>query len=119
MKIVSSTFGQGGSVFISNNRFYVESSKSASYSSKEITKAFFESQSESSFGAIGFIVGFVLLSVILLPFLGVFGVLVAAAVAFFGSKYTTKKEVATVNFTDGNHVKFYCTARFAKKIAAL
>jgi hypothetical protein len=105
MKIIGGNFGTSGHVAVTEDgTVKIKSSRSKDYSRLEIATVSAETTKDRKFGVIGAILGAILFSVLLAPFLGVLGVIIALAVAVLGSFYSKKKHTGQIQFKDGQAV---------------
>ena len=117
MKIVSGSFGVKGSAYIAKNAILaVEGARSVDYRSHQIKSVEARVDAEKQFGWGGAIVGGILLFALGMFFAGLFGAIIGVIVAVAGSFYSTKSNMAEVEFEDGNRITLECTPRAIERL---
>lgn len=120
MKIIGGTFGISGSVWISRDKkCVVDGIPQKAYSPDQIAKVVASQSKSRRFGALGFIVGAIILGFLLGMLFGALGAIIGLVVAAAGSFYSTTQHILQIDFKDDNSVTIECTPRFASKILAL
>ena len=117
MKIIGGSFGLKGSVYLSRDkRLVIEGATKGIYSADQINKAVSRVVVQKRFGVGGFIVGFLVLSVILFIWINYYGIVVALVLSWLGSSYSDKVQIVDLDFADGNELSVECTPRGVKKL---
>ncbi|MBV2207421.1 MAG: hypothetical protein KUL87_18535 [Pseudomonas sp.] len=112
MKIVAGSFGVKGSAYIAKNAILaVEGARNVDYRPRQIKSVEARVDADKRFGWGGAIVGGILLFALGMFFAGLFGALIGVILAVAGSFYSTKRNMAEVEFEDGARVTLECTPR--------
>lgn len=101
MKIIGGSFGASGSLKIAgNNQIHIKSAQNATYPQDQIASISANTSKESKFGALGFIVGAIVLGSIGLALGGVIGLIIGILLSLAGSFYSKQTHGAVITFTD-------------------
>ena len=120
MRIVGGSFGVSGRVNIEpSGALVIKGAKKMQYRHGEIKSAEARVVKQRKFGALGFVVGALLLGVLFGLFLGVLGVVIAVVFAAAGSFYSQKNNIVDIRFDDGKLVSIVCTRRDVDGLLAL
>ena len=105
MKVIGGSFGANGkAVVVQGEAVAISSTLKAEYPFGDVERFSAEEEKQRKFGALGCIVGAILLAFILTPFLGLLGLILAVVVAVVGSFYTKTENLARLDFVDGRQV---------------
>lgn len=105
VKITGGSFGTDGHLVVTPYKTVkIEGSRNAAYANNQIDSIDAREVREKKFGVIGFILGAIILSVVLAPFLGLLGVIVGVVAAAMGSFHSKARQTAEIRFDDGKGV---------------
>lgn len=106
MKVTGGSFGIGKARFNTDKSITVKAAKEVTFTKQDIKLSSILETKEKKFGAIGFILGAILLSAILVAFVGPLGILIGVIVAALGSFYSKKLYTAEVELNTGEKILF-------------
>lgn len=120
MNITGGSFGVRGVAHVVGGKVLaIEGTPAGEYQREAIKSMVARTEREKKFGALGFILGAIILSLVLGFLMGPFGVLLAVVIAAAGSFYSAKRHVVDITFHDGNTLTLECSARAVDVLMAL
>ena len=107
MKITGGSFGLSGGVRVDYTKGTVSISAGTFklYEKESIEGIDLDQSAESKIGCLSVIFGLLIITPILTLLFNIFGLIAGVILTVVGSKYTVKKNTATIRFKDGKQVK--------------